>query len=216
MANGSSSLQLEYDITPDPSPIYASYDGDNPNTVNLDVLISNATEGPVTLEKIEITIPVGADVSGDLSAATNLPSPAYDTQAYPNLNITSSASVVTIQTKDNSNLTVSVTQPLAFTLPAIAVGTVFGTVPITVTEFAAGGQSKVIDDTTHTLTKLEGTMPVTNFRAEPATLHNLDQSVMLYWSCNDLGSQYSYSLSARTGSRRTASTAATATRSRTG
>src|SRR5262245_35329104 len=120
------SLHLEYDFTPDPSPIYASTDGGNPNTVDLGVMISNATEGPVTLEKIEITIPVGVDDSGDLSAAPNLPSPVFDTQAFPNLSITSAGSVVTIQNTDGSDLTVSVIQPLAFTLPDIAIGTVFG------------------------------------------------------------------------------------------
>ncbi len=193
MSNGSSPLQLKYVFTPDPSPIYQSADGANPNTVDLGVIVSNATEETVALEKIQIEIPVGADVSGDLSSATTLPSPVYDTSTFSNLDITSSGSVVTIQTKDGTNLTVSVIQPLTFTLSGIQVGTVYGTVQLTVTEFPPSGP-KVMD--TYSLQKQQVTMPVTNFWADPPTLDDLDQAVTLHWSCNDLGKNYSYGLGA--------------------
>ena len=136
-----------------------------------------------------------APTSAATFGAQDLPFPAYDQSTFPNLSITSSGSVVTIETIDGTNLIISVTQPLSFTLPGIQVGTIFGEVPLTVTEFSPSGP-KVEDGSNYKLQKQKVTMPVTDFWAEPSTLYNLDQSVTLYWSCNSLGSSYSYSLGA--------------------
>ena len=69
-------LELGYEFDPTPSPIYASADNQDLNLVSVKVTVSNPTNGPVTLSKLEIQIPVGADVDGDLSPATNLPAPS--------------------------------------------------------------------------------------------------------------------------------------------
>jgi len=188
-------MELEYVFTPDPGPtIYASADTGQPNEVSLGVLISTGTSWPVTVARLEIEIPVGANDSSKLSPAPVLPAPAFDTQANPTLSITSAGSVVTIATNDGSNVTISSTRPLAFALPGIAVGPVPGVVPITITEVPARGAHR--EDKTHSLTKQQTTWPVTRFWAEPAALTGLDQTVTLRWSCNSLGEKYGYSLNA--------------------
>lgn len=188
-------LELGYQFDPAPSPIYASADSNNLNQVTLKVTVSNPTNGPVTLSKIEIHIPVGADIDGDLSPATNLPAPVPDTAKTPNLGITSKGSTVTIARTDGTGLTISVTAQIIFSLPGITVGTFAGKVPITITEFPVSGPKRT-DATTYRLAKEQTTWPVTRFWAEPPELNNLNQTVNLKWSCNKLGSNYSYSLSA--------------------
>jgi DNA-binding beta-propeller fold protein YncE len=186
--------ELAYDFEPAPRPIYASADRSNLNLVSLTVTVTNSTDGPITLSKIEIQIPVGADVDGDISSAPNLPAPVFD--ANTNISMTSTGSTVTIQTMDGTPLTISVTAQIIFSLPDITVNTLTGRVPITITEFPGGDKPKRSDDTTYSLKKERTTWPVTRFWAEPPALNNLDQTVQLKWSCNNLGPNYSYSLSA--------------------
>lgn len=196
MSNNAESLKLEYAFTPDPGPtIYASADSTQPNQLSLGITISTRTSFPLTLKHIQVKIPVGHDDSPDLAPAAALPEPIFDTQANPTLSVSVNGSLVTIATNNQTDLTISSARPLIFTLPAIAVGTHSGVVPLTITESPTSGPDRE-DKTTYSLTKQQTTWPVTRFWAEPATLSDLDQTVTLKWSCNSLGTHYSYSLSA--------------------
>lgn len=188
-------LELGYQFDPSPSPIYASADSNNLNLVNLRVTVSNPTNGPAILSKLEIHIPVGADIDGDLSPANNLPAPILETAAIPNVSITSKGSTVMIAPADGTVLTVSVTAQIIFSLPHITVGTFAGGVPVAITEFPVSGPKRR-DAKSHRLNKEQTTWPVTRFWTEPSSLTKLNQKVKLKWSCNKLGKDYSYSLSA--------------------
>lgn len=182
----SSTLQLAYVFTSQPNPILASVAGENPNTVDLNVLVNNPGQSTVILSKVEIDIPIGSDDAGTLSSATNLPAPD---------NIVGVGWTVA-----TSNGSVSLIPPaagvegqaLTFTLPGIAVNTQPGYVPFTITEFSEAG--KTIDDTSYGMVKFASDFPITNFYAEPALVTNLDETVTLYWECSAQGASYVYSV----------------------
>ena len=50
-----SQLQLRYTFLPTPNPILASEDDQNPQTVDLQVMISNPGTSPVTMNSVAIT-----------------------------------------------------------------------------------------------------------------------------------------------------------------
>jgi YVTN family beta-propeller protein len=187
MSSGGGSLQLSYAFVPDPNPIRASLDGQNPNTINLQVIISNPNAPDVvTLQGIVIQIPVGAELGGDLSAATNLPSPVPATSAQWNIN--SSGSTITIQPQ--SGTTAQIADTLIFTLSGIVVNKEVGTVQLTITEVDQNGNPTA--DTSHQLVKLAPDFPITSFKATPDILNNLEESVTLNWTCSSQGQQYTY------------------------
>ena len=182
-------LTLKYVFTPSPNPIRASTGGANPNTIDLEIMISNPTLDPVTMQSITIEIPVGENSARSLSPKSSLPGPVPATSGI--WSITSSGSTITIETSDGSPGTIS--DNLIFNLKDITVNDTAGVVPITITEINPPAP-KVSDDETYSLVKRVADFPITNFYADPAILYDLDQPVTLYWKCSDQGGDYSYSL----------------------
>ena len=188
--SSSGPLKLKYDFTPRPSPIQASVSTDNPNTIDLTVMISDPKTFPVTITQLTIEIPVGHESARDLSAAPDLPQPAYDTSGQWQIN--SSGSIVNIAPAPDASGEIG-KDPILFALEGIQVNGTSGTVPITITEFYPSAP-KVADDATYSLVK-EPADPVINFRAAPESLEDPNQPVTLYWECSDEGKKnYVYSL----------------------
>ncbi len=188
------SLQLRYAFIPTPYPIRASVGGADPNTVDVQVTVSPPGLA-VTLSAIRITIPVGDDtLAGDLSGASSLPQPVDVSGAQGWSLSVSGSDVILLGGNDGTTLSGA----LVFTLPQVAVNETTGTVQIVITETPLSG-SKVMDNTTYTLFKQEANYPISSFRADPPALNNLDQSVMLYWTCTDQGRDLDYSLSSDGG-----------------
>jgi YVTN family beta-propeller protein len=186
-----SQLKLKYAFTSDPNPIRASVAGADPNVIDLQVMISNSHSFAVTVQRLEIQIPVGHDSAGDLSAADSLPSPTPDPSG--NWQFSSSGSVVTIVPGPENSGAIG-SEPILCTLPGLQVNTQPSAgVPITVTEFYPSGP-KVSDPNSYLLVKQEADFPVTNFYADPKTLFDQDQVVTLFWQCSDQGNDYSYAL----------------------
>src|SRR5689334_2963087 len=73
------SIQLEYAFKSTPDLILASATGSNPNTVDLEVMVSNRSLSGTAMNEITILIPTGEDTSQTISTAANLPAPVYDT-----------------------------------------------------------------------------------------------------------------------------------------
>ncbi|MEO8433924.1 MAG: hypothetical protein ABI596_03450 [Pyrinomonadaceae bacterium] len=183
-------LKLDYAFTSDPNPIRVSASGFN-SQVNLDVMIDNP--GPaVTVEKLTIQIPMGTTSGNALSTSPNLPSPVVDPAMAALWNITTDGSLVTIQPQ--AGTAGEITEPIAFTLPNIAVNEAIGIVPITITEY---GAAKLIDADSYRLEKLAADFPVAKFYANPNVLYDLDQTATLYWECSEQGQQNKYLYSLR-------------------
>src|SRR5579872_7376178 len=128
MSDVTGTLQLSYTFIPAPNPIRASVGGGNPNAVDLQVMVSNSTTSPITLQEVLIQIPLGDNISGDLSSSQNLPSPRNVTPGYT---VTVQGSTVTILPPDGMFHT---NVPVLFTLPGIVVNQVAGTVYLIITE----------------------------------------------------------------------------------
>lgn len=186
---GASPLTLKYVFTPDPNPIRASVGGANPNTIDLQVMISNPTLNPVQMQSITIEIPVGEDSARSLSTSPNLPAPVPATSG--DWTISTSGDTITLQTGDSSPGTI--TDNIIFTLEGVQVNDTAGVVPVTITEMSPSAP-KVRDDSTYSVVKQEADFPITNFYATPATLYDLDQTVTLYWKCSSEGQDYVYSV----------------------
>jgi hypothetical protein len=182
--------KLAYAFVPNPNPIRASAGGLNPNSFDLQVIVSNPTLSPVTIRQIIIGIPTGEEMSQSISSARDLPAPRYDTSAA--WKIGASASTVTIA--PTSGATMQITSPIVFTLPGIHVNHTPGTVPLIITEFPASGEKAV--DGTHSLVKLPSDFPVVSYHADPATLDDLQQTVKLYWKVSDEAKHAVYGLRA--------------------
>src|SRR5882762_8855314 len=93
MPNTGGSLQLTYSFTPQPNPIRASANSANPNTTNLEVVVSNPQVTPVSIQQVAIAIPIGPNAAGNLSAS--LPAPTYDSSS--GWTITTAGGTTTIQ-----------------------------------------------------------------------------------------------------------------------
>jgi DNA-binding beta-propeller fold protein YncE len=191
MVQATASLALDYAFVSSPNPIRASVGGANPNTIDVQVIVSNGSNNAVTIRAISIELPTGQEVSGDISTAPNLPQPSYDT-TIP-WTITTAGSTVSIVPL--SGASGEVTAPILFTLPGIQVNESPGTVQITVIEVPASGP-KVVDTSRYSLLKQPANFPVVSFYADPAVLTNLDLPVTLYWTCSDQGQQDAYGLRA--------------------
>lgn len=190
MLNNDNTLQLDYTLTSTPNPIRASMEGSNPNIIGVQVMISDPTLNLIKMSKIIIQIPVGENITRDLSSMSSLPEPQYD-QSGP-WNITSSGGRITITPKAGGSG--KITSAIIFSLENIPVNEAPGSVPITITEFAASS-TKISNDNTYVLIKLKQDFPVINFYTTPSVLKNLDQPFTIFWECNELGKEYSYSLS---------------------
>lgn len=182
-------LQLRYAFTSTPDPIRASAAGANPNSVDLEVMASNSEDRPVILQKVVISIPVGADVPGTLSAAPSLPPPVCDTSIPWEL--TAAGSDITIRPKIGQSGTLAGT--IVFTVRGIHVNEVAGVVPITITEFSGAG-GKEVDAESYKLVKRPSDFAVVAFWAEPNALGDLNQRVTLKWVCSDQGHEYNYAV----------------------
>jgi YVTN family beta-propeller protein len=178
-------LRLAYAFLPNPNPIRASAAGANPNSVDLQVIVSNPTLAAVSMRQITIEIPTGDDTSRAISMAVNLPNPTLNA-SDSGWTITSSGSDV-ILTPDGTPTATVTSPPITFILRNIQVNETIGTVPLTITEVPPPPAPKAIDASTYHLVKHPADFPVTSFYADPATLTNLDQSVTLYWTCSDQG-----------------------------
>jgi YVTN family beta-propeller protein len=190
MVMATDSLKLDYGFVPSPNPIRASATGANPNTIDLQVIISNSSLSGVEIGQIQVQIPMGEDISRDLSTSANLPGPVYDpTGPWA---IASAADTVTIKTQ--SGKLQEMTAPIVFTLPGIQVNHQPGKVPLTITEFPPLQRAKFADGTTYSLLKQPADFPVTSFYANPASLANLDQPVTLHWTVSDQGKLDLYGL----------------------
>src|SRR4051812_7900611 len=182
-------LALVYAFVPSNNPILASVAGANPVTLGVQVIVSLPGINPVAITHATIEIPVGQNISGDLSTATLLPNPTYDqTTAWT---IATSANTVTIRPKVGTSALV--TSPIIVTLPGIVVNETPGTVPITITEYYPGAP-KVVDDQSYSLLKQPGSFPITSFSVVPATVNSRDQYVTLQWTCSTAGQQDSFGL----------------------
>ena len=207
-------LQLRYDFLPSPNPILVSQAGENPRTVDLQVMVSNSGAYPVSLCALSITIPVGAEAAGTLSSAPALPQP-YADAGFP-FAFSVEGSTITLcpnGTQTGGSGTSGTCTPgpcsgatgttpvtpvvipgtLLFTIPGIIVNEMPGIVQITLAERTAAA-GLVNDDTTYTLVKQPAEFPVTAFRAEPAIITDLDQPTTLYWACTPAGHGYVYAL----------------------
>ena len=178
---GTPSLKLAYDFEPSPFPILATADGGPTNHIDLRVVISNPTSYTVTVQSISIEIPMGEDVSEDLSGDTNLQQLSYDTTIPWTIAIDAS-STNTVDVKPSPGGPGTVGAPIVFTLKAIPVNHAAGKVSITITEITT---TKAIDATTYSLHKQPNDFPVTSFTANPGTLNDLDKSTTLTWTCTD-------------------------------
>jgi len=189
MTHNNDTLQLKYTFTSRPNPVHASVSGSDPSMIDLEIMLSNPTMDVVTLSKILIRIPVGENISSNLSTSSKLPSPIYDTSGH--WKISSTLDMITIAPKEGAKG--KITNFILFRLEEIVVNEEAGYVPITISEYDPSG-GKAIDKTTYSITKLEADQPVTNFYAEPAILRYPEQPVTIYWECSDQGKEYSYSL----------------------
>jgi hypothetical protein len=179
----SSSLKMAYNFASDPDPILASEQGATANLASLRIMISNRTTNAVSLDKIEIKIPVGEDTARALSTDATLPQPINNTSELCSLS--SSGSVVTITAAQGDALIME-GQPLVFELNDINVNTVAGTVPITITEYLTEGE-KQTDATSYSLFKEVYDYPVTSFYADPQYCYQSGGTVTLYWTCSEYG-----------------------------
>ena len=172
------SLVLDYIFSSDPNPIRVSPSEQNPNVIDLQVIVSNPSTFNISVTKIEIEIPTGENASRAISSVPNLPGPQYD--ASIPWTITSAGSTVTITPTNPENNTL--TNPIIFKLPEISVNETEGVVPVTISEYAPTRQT---DSTTYSLSKLSSDFPVTQFYAQPSVLDSLDQTVTIYWTGSD-------------------------------
>jgi hypothetical protein len=134
---------------------------------------------------------VGASGGGYLSAETDLPAPAYDT-TIP-WTISAKGENVTIRPAAGQNGQLDGT--IAFTLPQIPVDDTptGGVVGLTILEaYSSGGE--VTDSTTYQLVKQPADFVIVDFRASPAVLDDIDQTVTLYWSVDTAGQSLAYKL----------------------
>ena len=178
-------LRLKYDFTSRPNPIRASVGGANANQIDLHVIVTNPSLDPLKIvTAITILIPVGSEAGGTLSAGPNLPSPQYDTNSGWTVGVAGGTLTLTPPAD-------GITNSFLFKLPGIEINNTFGVVPLTITEL---DPRKITDDTTYKLVKLEADFPVTDFSATPATLDDLDRTVMLHWECSDQGRKFVYSV----------------------
>jgi DNA-binding beta-propeller fold protein YncE len=183
-----SSPKLAYAFLPTPNPIRATAAGANPNTVDLQVIVSNPTLSAVTLAKVIINVPTGEETSRSISTARSLPPPTYDT-TIP-WTITTSGSDVTLAPKGRQSG--QILGPIIFILPGIQVNHTVGTVPLTVTEFPPSAPK--VADASYSLLKQPSDFPVTSFTATPPTLGDLDVPVILKWTCTEAGRLDAYSV----------------------
>lgn len=183
MNGASSTLSLEYAFLPTPNQILVSVAGANPSTISLQVIVSPPATTPVTVTHIQIGIPTGQEIAGDLSTAPNLPPPTYDTTGP----WTISANGPTVTIAPTTGSAGSVTAPIVFTLPSIQVNEIVGTVPITITEYYPPPTPKATDDSTYALVKQPADFPISSFTVSPTVLYDIEQSVTLNWSCSSQG-----------------------------
>src|SRR5262245_51316539 len=119
-------LKLAYAFVSTPNPIRASEQGVSPNTIDLQIIVSNPSTFVISERRIEIEIPVGEEISRDLSNTPNLPAPRYDT-TIPWI-ITTNGSTVTIAPRSGD--AGQVTAPIILSLPSIVVNQTAGSVPL--------------------------------------------------------------------------------------
>jgi DNA-binding beta-propeller fold protein YncE len=184
-------LALSYDVTPVPYPVRASVAGANPNSIDLQVLVTPAPTQAVTVSKITIEIPTGhPDVGGDISGSASLPAPSYDS-SIP-WTITSAGPLVTIE--PTSGRPQSVTTTIVFTLSGIRVSETPGAVLVAVTEFPPAPGQKVTDPQAASIVKQPADYPISSFSADPPVLYDLDQTVTFHWTCTRQGQGDNYGL----------------------
>jgi YVTN family beta-propeller protein len=185
-------LRLGYGFVPSPTPIRASASGANPNTIDLQVVISNPAGQSVIISRIVVTIPTGGPEAGQISTVPSLPNPRYD-QSMP-WTLTISGSNVGIVPSSGSPTRLG--NPIIFTLPGIQVNEQPGQVFIGINEQTSQGTATISGDPAFTLQKQVATFPVTSFTVTPSVLDDIDEPVVLNWVCSDQGKLLSYSLRA--------------------
>jgi YVTN family beta-propeller protein len=187
-SSAAAQLALAYAFVPSPNPIRVSL-SDAPNIVDLLVIISDPSLTSPTLSEITINIPTGEDSSLSLSMSRDLPRPTPgQAEGWA---IETSGSNVTL-TPDFGH-TVSVTNPIVFTLSGIIVNVKPGRVPIAITEVNPTTH-KNVDPRTYSLVKQPADFPVRNFYPSQTSLFDQDQPVTLYWECTTQGQHYAYGL----------------------
>jgi YVTN family beta-propeller protein len=172
-------LQLEYAALSNPNPVRCSVAGAS-SQIDLELVISNPGVSPVTLAKIEVNIPVGGTGGGDLSSASNLPGP-QPTQ-IAGWTASTSGSVLTLA--PTTGTSASVNGALVITLPAITVDETPGEVTIDAAEAPAGG-GPVAGQPATAIEKWSADLVVTDFKATPTVLTEIDKTVVLTWTVTD-------------------------------
>jgi DNA-binding beta-propeller fold protein YncE len=181
------SLQLLYAFTASENPIVVSTPDGSPAVIDLAVSINTPSPNTVAMKRVKITIPFGNNTAGDLSSAASLPQPTCNNQDW---NVTVSGSdLVLLPASPTSAFGGS---SVIVTLPQITVNETSGSVPITIIETPPSGGS-VTDASTYSIVKQPNNCPIVSFTANPPAIKGA-AIVMLFWTCNDLGPQYTYAV----------------------
>jgi DNA-binding beta-propeller fold protein YncE len=181
----SSALQLLYSFTASHNPILVSEPGGNPSVIDLSIVINTPGANAVAMNRVLILIPVGTDSGPTLSQNAGFSRATVNDEDW---RISIDGGTLRLTPSAQGSGTFGATT-VVITLPQITVNHVFGTVPITITE------DKATDSTTYSIVKQPVTCPVTSFYANPPAIPDIGE-VTLYWTCNDLGPNFSYSVRA--------------------
>ncbi len=181
------STKLTYDVSTNPTPIYASVQGANPYEIDVIVSITNDTKASLSPSKITVQIPVGANIGEDLSINPRLPAPIFNQTRFPQWRVITSGNLLIIQSQDGASLRAD---SLIVTIPGIQVNQKPGNVTVTIKEWF--GEDHATQTTI--LNKRQGVQPVLRFYADPAILHDVDKTVTLHWICSSQGTDYIYQI----------------------
>ncbi len=177
--------KLTYDVSPNPTPIYASVKGPNPNEIDLIVSITNDTKALLSPSKIAVQIPVGANIGQDLSSNPQLPPPVFNQTLFSQWKVITSGDLLIIQPQAGASLGAD---SLIVTIPGIQVNQKTGNVTVTISEWF--GEEHATQ--TMILNKRQGVQPVLKLYADPPILHDQDKTVTLHWICGPQGKDYIY------------------------
>ena len=204
---------LEYAFAATPEQILVSTH-DAPSRVSLQVIVSPRDLDPVTVDQIEIQIPVGPDaastLSGSLPEAVYGPDPDMPGNATPPWTIVVSGGTITITPSQGSPGVINPIRPRRpgddpaspTTAPAppddgtpnlddcpivfTLPGIEVNTTVGTVGIVVSESAPDLIEDrTSYRLVKHPSDWPVTSFRVSPTVLHNIDQEVTLTWATKE-------------------------------
>jgi hypothetical protein len=167
-------LRLDYGFTPSPSPLQCSQEHGIDSVVALGVTVAPAN-GAVDLQEVQIAIPTGSLAGLTLAP---LPQPEPDPSATGWTIGTDGGGSILITPAAAVSRTLD--SQLAFTIPHIVVSSEVNDVYLTITETYADDTAET-DSTTYKLSKQAFAFALDYFKAKPADLTSLYESVKLYW-----------------------------------